>query len=73
MNKLPIVSWREVVKALGKAGFVFDRQRGSHMVYYHSETNATVVVPRKKEIKRGTLMQILRQANLTREDFQKMV
>jgi predicted RNA binding protein YcfA (HicA-like mRNA interferase family) len=28
--KLPIVSWRDVEQVLGKLGYVFDRQRGSH-------------------------------------------
>ena len=73
MSKLPSLSWRKVVKGLEKAGFIFDRQKGSHMVYYHPKTNATVVVPRHAEIKKGTLMQIFKQADLSREEFLKLL
>ena len=69
MTRLPTISWRDVVRALERAGFVFDRQKGGHMVYYHPQTNATAVIPRHREIKKGTLREILRQAGLTREEF----
>jgi predicted RNA binding protein YcfA (HicA-like mRNA interferase family) len=62
-----------VTKALEKAGFIFDRQRGSHLVYYHPETNRTVVVPRHQVIKTGTLREILREADLTRDEFRKLL
>lgn len=73
MSQLPSLTWQQVVRALERAEFVFDRQRGSHMVYYHPETNRTVVVPRHREIKAGTLREILREANLTREEFRKLL
>jgi Predicted periplasmic or secreted lipoprotein len=73
VSRLPSLSWRQVTKALGKAGFVFDRQKGSHMVYYQPETNCTVIVPKHRVIKSGTLREILREANLTRSEFQNLV
>lgn len=73
MTKLPEVSWREVVKALSEYGFIFDRQRGSHMVYYHPHTQATATIPKHSSIKKGTLVHILKQAGLTREEFIKLV
>ena len=73
MSKLPSLSWKEVEKGLKKIGFIFDRQKGSHRVYYHLETNVTVVLPQHSEIKKGTLMQILRQAGLRREEFLKLL
>ena len=73
MSRLPDLSWQQVVRALERAGFVFDRQKGSHMVYYHPETNHTVVVPRHQTIKTGTLREILREANLDREEFRKLL
>jgi predicted RNA binding protein YcfA (HicA-like mRNA interferase family) len=69
VSRLPTLSWQQVAKALERAGFVFHRQKGSHMVYYHPETNRTVVVPRHRVIKTGTLREILREASLTRDDF----
>ena len=73
MSRLPSLAWRQVARALERTGFVFDRQRGSHMVYYHPETNRTVVIPRHREIKAGTLREILREANLTREEFRRLL
>jgi predicted RNA binding protein YcfA (HicA-like mRNA interferase family) len=73
--KLPIVSGDDVIKALKKAGFEVVRQRGSH-VSLHKRTPHGVlltVVPRKPEIKRGTLSSILRQAGISREEFLKLL
>ena len=39
------------------------------MVYYHPQTNHTVVVPKHRAIKRGMLREIIKGANLTREEF----
>lgn len=73
MSRLPSLTWQQVVRAFERAGFVFDRQKGSHMVCYHPETNRTVVVPRHREIKTGTLREILREANLTRDEFRRLL
>ncbi len=73
MSRLPILTWQQVTTVLQRAGFVFDRQKGSHMVYYHPETNRTVVIPRHREIKAGTLREILRESNLTREEFRRLL
>ena len=73
MSRLPILTWQQVTTALKQAGFMFDRQKGSHMVYYHPETNRTVVIPRHREIKAGTLREILRESNLTREEFRRLL
>lgn len=73
MSRLPSLNWQRVTTALEQAGFVFDRQKGSHLVYYHPETNRTVVIPRHREIKTGTLREILREANLSRDEFRKLL
>jgi predicted RNA binding protein YcfA (HicA-like mRNA interferase family) len=73
VSQLPSLSWQQVVKALKRAGFVLDRQKGSHMVYYHPETNHTVVVPRHRTIKTGTLRELLREANFSQEEFRKLL
>ncbi|MBI4285440.1 MAG: type II toxin-antitoxin system HicA family toxin [Chloroflexi bacterium] len=62
-----------MVLVLRKAGFQFDRQRGSHLVYYHPKTNRTVVFPKHREIKRGTLREILREMDITAEEFRKLL
>ena len=73
MSRLPGLSWHQVVRAIERARFMFDRQKGSHLVYYHPETNHTVVIPRHQNIKTGTLREILREANLNREEFLKLL
>lgn len=69
MNKLPRVSGRECVKALGKAGFYFKRQEGSHMILRRDDPFAQVVVPDHKELDRGTLRAIIRQVGLSVGEF----
>ncbi|HEY4699506.1 MAG TPA: type II toxin-antitoxin system HicA family toxin [Nitrososphaerales archaeon] len=68
-RRLPSVSWREVLKALSKKGFKVIHQKGSHIVLVNLDGKRRTVVPRYKEIKPGTLLSILDQAGLTKEDF----
>jgi len=65
---LPIVSGRDVVRALAKAGFSEVSQRGSHLKL-RNEAGRTVIVPMRRELARGTLRSILRQADLSVEAF----
>ena len=70
--KLPIVSGEQIIKLLQREGFGIARQKGSH-VSLHKKLNEgstiLVVVPRKSEIKKGTLLSIIKQARMTREEF----
>lgn len=68
---LPVLSWREVVKALSKAGFRVVRQRGSHIYLARGET--VVPVPGHDEIKRGTLMAIITEAGLDKDEFLDLI
>jgi len=70
MSKLPRISGRECVSALQKVGFYFKRhQEGSHMILRRDRPFAQVVVPDHKELDRGTLRAIIRQAALSVDDF----
>lgn len=71
MSKLPLLSWREVVKALARAGFQVARQKGSHLILVKDD--AAVPVPKHEEIKRGLLLEIIAEAGLTREEFLQLV
>lgn len=73
MNKLPRISGRECAKALGKAGYHVRRQEGSHMVLRRDDPFAQVVVPDHKELDRGTLRAIIRQAGISVDDFVKLL
>ncbi|MCK6453783.1 MAG: type II toxin-antitoxin system HicA family toxin [Alphaproteobacteria bacterium] len=65
--KLPRVSGAEVVRALERLGFSKVRQSGSHLVMRRGAKGC--VVPMHAELKVGTLAGVLRQAEVTAEDF----
>jgi predicted RNA binding protein YcfA (HicA-like mRNA interferase family) len=68
--RLPTVEAKDVVRALERAGFVFQRQKGSHATYRHPGVGRTTVVPlHSGDVKRPLLKLILRQAGLTEEEF----
>ena len=69
MTKLPVVSGRDTVKALERAGWYFARQSASHMIMAKTGFHATISVPDHRELDRGTLKGILRLANLSVEEF----
>lgn len=72
MSKLPQISGQQLVAALRKFGYEVDRQRGSHIVLRNvSPPYRRLVVPDHKEIAKGTLRAILRQAGLTVEELLK--
>lgn len=73
MNQLPGISGRECVKALGKAGFYFKRQHGSHIILRKDNPFAQLVVPDHKELDKGTLRAIIRQAGLGVDEFTKLL
>ncbi len=67
MPELPVISGREMVRVLEKLGYEMKRRRGSHMMM--RKTGKLIVVPDHKELKRGTLRNILREADLTVEEL----
>lgn len=70
MSILPRVSGREVVAAMSKLGYKLDRQRGSHMVLRQGRPPyRRLVVPDHRELAKGTLRAIIREAGLTVEEF----
>jgi predicted RNA binding protein YcfA (HicA-like mRNA interferase family) len=73
VSRLPAVSGRECLRALIRAGFVLRRQEGSHMILRRVEPFAQVVVPDHRELDRGTLRAILRQAGLSVAEFLELL
>lgn len=67
MPKLPVVSGKECRNALGRLGFEEIRQRGSHLIMRRGVNGC--VVPLHGEIKTGTLAGILKQAEVSVEEF----
>ena len=67
MPKLPCVSGEEAVKALGRLGFVFVRQKGSHAILRRGSQGC--VIPMHREINQGTLRGALKQAGVSEQEF----
>ncbi len=75
MKRLPVVSGNKVVKALQQKGFLVVHQRGSHVKLKKTEGDKVyiAIVPMHREIAKGTLKSILRQANLTLEELYELL
>lgn len=74
MSKLPRgLSGREVIRALENAGFYIKRRKGSHVVLRRDSPFAQVVVPDHKSIDTGTLDSIIDGANLTVDEFIRLL
>ena len=71
MSKLPVISGKELVNVLEKAGFVVVRQKGSHVSLQKVTIDGTyrTVVPLHKILARGTVIDILHQTGLTKEEL----
>jgi len=74
MPKLPVVSGVEVAKALAKIGYEVDHQTGSHLILRQKEyPHRRITVPMHREMAKGTLRAIIRQAGLSVEEFIELV
>ena len=75
MAKLPSLTARKVVRALKRAGFIEDRQKGSHLILIHPKTRARTVVPVHpgRTVKEPLLGAIIRDANLGVEEFTELL
>ena len=73
MGKLRVLSGDDVCAILALKGFVNVRQRGSHVIMQRTDDagTTTVPVPRHRELRRGTLGSIIRQAGIERAAFEE--
>jgi predicted RNA binding protein YcfA (HicA-like mRNA interferase family) len=68
LTRLPVISGKDAIRALLKAGYFVKRQKGSHVRLYH-ETRPPVTVPLEKTLKKGTTRGILRTAEIDVEEL----
>jgi predicted RNA binding protein YcfA (HicA-like mRNA interferase family) len=74
LSKLPLLSGREICKILKKIGYLADHQTGSHIILRHVDPpHRRLTVPDHKEIAKGTMRSIIRQAGLTVNEFIKLI
>jgi predicted RNA binding protein YcfA (HicA-like mRNA interferase family) len=73
-QRLPMLKYRDILKALQNCGFFVVRQKGSHTFLKHSD-GRFVVVPfhGNADIGRGLLRQILREANISPIEFRNLL
>jgi predicted RNA binding protein YcfA (HicA-like mRNA interferase family) len=70
VSGLPQVSGRQAVAALGKLGYEKDRQKGSHIVLRQiAEPHRRLTIPDHRELAKGTLRAILREAGVSVDQF----
>ena len=72
-DRLPVVSGAQLVQALERVGWESVRQRGSHVRLKHPDRSVPLVIPLHKELKRGTLSGILRDAGIDREELAELL
>jgi predicted RNA binding protein YcfA (HicA-like mRNA interferase family) len=72
--KLPVVSGQEAAQAFRKMGYELDRQRGSHVLLRHRDPPyRRLSIPQHKELAKGTLRTLIREAGLTVEEFIRLL
>ena len=67
------LSGQQLRRALERVGFVYQRQKGSHMILRRDDPHARVVVPDHKTLRLGTLRQILNEAGISVEQLRKLL
>ena len=75
MPKIPIVTARKLIKVLKKKHFILHRTEGSHHIFIQSEGQLTVSVPvhAGHDLGRGITLKIIKEANITPEEFLKLL
>ena len=74
MPKLPNLTPQKVIRILKSQGFVLDRTKGSHHVFYHPESKRRAIVPvHQKDLPVGTLTEILKQAGIDKDELRDLL
>jgi predicted RNA binding protein YcfA (HicA-like mRNA interferase family) len=74
MGHLPVLSGKELVRALSKIGYEVDHQTGSHIILRNSTPPyRRLTVPNHREIARGTVRQIMRDAGINSDELQHLL
>jgi predicted RNA binding protein YcfA (HicA-like mRNA interferase family) len=73
MPKLPVISGRDARRVFEKVGWRFDRQRSSHMILVKDGVPANLSVPDHRELDRGLLRGLIRDAGMTVEEFSALM
>jgi predicted RNA binding protein YcfA (HicA-like mRNA interferase family) len=69
MGELPVVSGKEAARAFEKAGWVFDRQTGSHMIFKKSGERLRLSIPNHAALDRGLLRRLIRDSGMSVDEY----
>ena len=72
MTPLPVCSGADAVRAFQKIGYDLDHQTGSHVIMRHP-SGRRLTVPNHRELAKGTLRALIRDAGVTREQFAELL
>lgn len=72
MLRLPVISGHRFVRAMERIGYLWDHTEGSHMILIHQE-RPRLSVPNHRELGRGLLRGLIRDAGLSREEFLRLL
>ena len=72
MSQLPVCRGADAVRAFRKIGYEVDHQTGSHMILRHP-SGRRLTVPNHRELAKGTLRALIRDAGLTKEQFVELL
>lgn len=71
--RLPRLTGRQLGRVLERAGWQLDRTTGSHFIYVHSPTQRTLSVPQHNRVMSiGTLSRLLKQADISRDELDRL-
>ncbi len=68
MSRLPVCSGQDAIRAFQKLGYQLDHQTGSHIILRHPQMRR-LTVPNHRELAKGTLRALIREAGLTKDEF----
>ena len=71
--RIPSFTAKQLIRVFLRAGFVVDHQTGSHVALRHPDGRRTVIAVHNRELKRGTLIGIIKQAGYTLESFLELL
>lgn len=73
MPKLPVLTPKKLIKIIEKLGFQLDHKTGSHFIFYDEVYKRRVTIPyHAKDLPKGTILSILKQAGITKDDIEKL-
>lgn len=73
MPKLPLISGRKAAKIFEKCGWIFSRQRGSHMIYEKPDYETILSIPDHHELDKGLLHRLIKDAELSVSEFMELL